>query len=57
MKHVVILGAGKSGRGFIARLLYKEAVITFIDSDQDLVKRLNEEKGFSVRYFDGSPAE
>ena len=57
MKHVVILGAGKSGRGFIARLLYKEAAITFIDSDQDLVKRLNEEKGFSVRYFDGSPAE
>ena len=53
--NIVILGAGRTGRGFIARLLHKDARLIFIDSDLALVRRLNEAGAYVVRYFDGAP--
>ena len=53
----VIVGAGRTGRGFIARLLHKQASITFIDRDLQLVEALNAARSFDIRYFDGSAGE
>lgn len=48
-KKIVIIGAGNSGRGFIARLFKADgAEICFLDKDRDLVKKLAKEKCFSV---------
>lgn len=47
---ITIVGAGKTGRGFIAALL-RENELTFIDKNEDLVKRLNFAKEYSVCYF------
>lgn len=55
MEVAVIVGAGRTGRGFIARLLintnYK---IVFVDISSELVARLNEDQGYSIHYFDRS---
>jgi len=52
MNKIVIIGAGKTGRGFIARLLQEAGKeVVFIDKDESLVKRLKEEKEFEVRFF------
>lgn len=55
MSKAVIIGAGKTGRGFVGRLL-KEANcdIIFIDKNKDLVERLNAEGNFSVEFFGNS---
>lgn len=52
MSKIVVVGAGKTGRGFIARLLQEagEEVI-FIDKNAELVERLNKEKEFKVSFF------
>lgn len=52
MSKIVVVGAGKTGRGFIARLL-REAreEIIFIDKNEELVNRLNQEKEFKIRFF------
>lgn len=52
MGKVVVVGAGKTGRGFLGRLL-KEAgrEILFIDRDQKLVDALNEAGSFTVHFF------
>lgn len=54
MKKIVVIGAGKTGRGFIGRLL-KEAdrEIIFIDKNEALVEQLNREKSFRVSFFGG----
>ncbi len=52
---IVVLGAGRTGRGFLGRLFYKQADLTFIDRDEELVKKLKNAGKFFVRYFDGSP--
>lgn len=52
MKKVVIIGAGKTGRGFLARLLNGND-ITFIDKDETLVAKLNAEKKIRVEFFGG----
>lgn len=52
---VVIIGAGLSGRGFLARLLHGQADITFMDKDSALVRRLREAGSYRVQGFDGSP--
>lgn len=54
MGKIVVVGAGKTGRGFIGRLL-KEAgrEILFIDRDQKLVDALNEAGSFDVHFFGG----
>lgn len=44
MSKIVIVGAGKTGRGFIARLLREaQEEIIFIDKNEELVNRLNQE--------------
>lgn len=52
MKKIAVIGAGKTGRGFIGRLL-KEAgrEVIFIDKNRALVDRLNSEKFFTVSFF------
>ena len=52
MSKIVVVGAGKTGRGFIARLLQeaKENVI-FIDKDEKLVNDLNTAGEFKVSFF------
>jgi len=48
----VIIGAGNTGRGFIARLARESGYnILFIDKDKSLVRRLNEEKQYRIDFF------
>ena len=47
---ITIIGAGKTGRGFLGRLLLSEE-LTFIDKNADLVKALSDEGSFKVTYF------
>ncbi len=47
---ITIIGAGKTGRGFLARLLSTEE-ITFIDKNEELVRELNEKGSFDITYF------
>ncbi len=56
-KKIVILGAGKTGRGFLARLFHDQARLTFIDRDAALIARLQNEKHYFIRYFDEKPQE
>ena len=53
---ITIIGAGKTGRGFLARLLNGEE-ITFIDKNASLIEALNEKKSFSVSYFGNKKPE
>lgn len=50
MKHnVAIIGAGASGRGFIARMLKQDgAQITFIDTNRKLIDRLNAAGSYQI---------
>ena len=50
MKNITIIGAGKTGRGFIGRLLNGNNV-DFIDKNAELVDKLNQENGFMVSFF------
>ena len=51
---IAMIGAGKTGRGFIGRLLAEDKKeIYFIDKDAALVDALNEKKSFSVSFFGG----
>lgn len=46
--NVVIIGSGRSGRGYIGELCYLEDyAITFADIDRDLVKKLKDKKQFT----------
>ena len=52
MSKIVVIGAGKTGRGFIGRLLAEEGCeFLLIDKDADLVHKLNEKKSFKVSFF------
>ena len=54
MSKIIVIGAGKTGRGFIGRLLREaEKEIVFVDKDEELVHKLNEQKEFEVRFFGG----
>ena len=54
MSKIVVIGAGKTGRGFIARLLQEaEKEIVFVDKNEELINRLREQKEFEVRFFGG----
>ena len=51
---IAMIGAGKTGRGFIGRLLAEDKKeIYFIDKDASLVDALNEKKSFAVSFFGG----
>lgn len=54
MNRIIVIGAGKTGRGFIGRLLQEaEKEIVFIDKNEELVKQLNDAGEFEVRFFGG----
>lgn len=49
MKEAVLIGAGQTGRGFIAPILQANAYhITFIDKNKELIDQLNAEKSYTV---------
>ena len=50
MSKIIIVGAGKTGRGFIGRLIRNEEIY-FIDKNEELVNALNEEKQFGIDFF------
>ncbi len=50
MSKAVIVGAGKTGRGFLARLLNGNELV-FIDKSRELVDMLNSEKSFDISFF------
>ena len=55
MSKIAVIGAGKTGRGFIGRLLAEAGKeILFIDKNEMLVARLNALQSFSVSFFGGS---
>ncbi len=56
-KHIVILGAGKTGRGFLAVLFHRQAKITFIDRNPSLIAALRAAGSYRVRFFDNRPEE
>lgn len=48
----MVVGAGKTGRGFLARLLQEAAEeVIFIDKNETLVRKLNAAGMFQVRFF------
>ncbi len=48
-KEILIIGAGKIGRGFIAHLFYKSGYkLWFLDASQEVVQLLNIEKKYRV---------
>jgi mannitol-1-phosphate 5-dehydrogenase len=51
---IAVIGAGKTGRGFIGRLL-QESGQTFllVDKNKDLVEDLKASDGFEVEFFGG----
>ncbi|MCI6006570.1 MAG: 2-dehydropantoate 2-reductase N-terminal domain-containing protein [Blautia sp.] len=55
MSETIIIGAGKTGRGFVARLLAEKNIpVTFVDKDEILVNQLKDaakKDGFTVRFF------
>ena len=54
MSKIVIIGAGKTGRGFLGRLMQEaEKEVVFVDKDEMLVNKLQEQKEFEVRFFGG----
>lgn len=50
MSKVIIIGAGKTGRGFLARLL-RDQDIYLIDKNTDLVEELNQCKQIPIDFF------
>lgn len=49
----VIIGAGQTGRGFIAPFISNAGhEITFIDKDENLISELQKEKQYTVNYFE-----
>lgn len=57
MSKVVVIGAGKTGRGFVGRLLQEAGKqILFLDRDAALVEQLNREARFTVGFFGESRA-
>ena len=54
MNKIAVIGAGKTGRGFVGRLLCEaNAEIVFIDKDKELVETLNRDGSFQVSFFGG----
>lgn len=47
----VIIGAGQTGRGLIARLLYPEFSIVFVDKNEELLSSIKD--GYRISFFGG----
>lgn len=56
MKKVMILGAGKTGRGFIPRFL-QPVSLTFCDKNQDLIHTLSKQSTYQIHFFNERSAE
>lgn len=55
MKNAVIFGAGQTGRGFIAPILQdNDYHVTFVDKDLTLIKQINKEQRYTIRFFGNS---
>ncbi len=52
MNKIVVIGAGKTGRGFVGRLLAESGLaFDLVDCDAGLVEKLNRQGAFQVRFF------
>lgn len=52
MSKIAVIGAGKTGRGFIGRLLAEGGQsVLFVDKNGELVRQLNEKQQFAVHFF------
>lgn len=52
MNKIMIIGAGKTGRGYLARLLKEsDKEICFVDKDAALIQKLQERKNFFIHFF------
>ena len=52
MSKIAVIGAGKTGRGFLARLLQEaQEEIILIDKNAELVEQLNTAKEFKISFF------
>lgn len=52
MKKAVLIGAGQTGRGFIAPILKKNNYeLVFVDKNEELIKQLRNEKAYTIDYF------
>lgn len=55
MKRIMILGAGRTGRGFIGRLAAEAGMpVTFVDMDAGLVEKLQKARetgGYTIRFY------
>lgn len=52
MKKVAMIGAGKTGRGFIGRLLSEAGLeVMFVDKDEALVSALKQNSSFDIHFF------
>ena len=49
---IAIVGAGRTGRGFIARLLRERAQTVFFDKNEALIGQLRLRGEFRVHYYD-----
>jgi mannitol-1-phosphate 5-dehydrogenase len=54
MRNVTVIGAGKTGRGFVARLMNESGVhVNFIDKNESLVETLGKDGTFEISFFGG----
>ena len=52
VKKAVIIGAGQTGRGFVAPILNENNYsITFLDENTSLIYKLQNEKKYTIHYF------
>lgn len=52
MKKAVVIGAGQTGRGYVTRFLFqRDYDITFIDTNEDLIHKLAEDKAFCIHFY------
>lgn len=52
MSKIVIIGAGKTGRGYLARLLKEsDKEIYFVDKDAALIRKLQDKRSFLIHFF------
>lgn len=52
-KQAVVIGAGQTGRGYVARYLIEKAYqVTFIDIEPQLIRYLQEDGFFNIHFYD-----
>ncbi|MDQ0360337.1 2-dehydropantoate 2-reductase N-terminal domain-containing protein [Breznakia pachnodae] len=54
MNSIVIIGAGQTGRGFLAPIIKsnENCSLTFIDKNKQLIEQLNKQKEYKIHYYD-----